>query len=120
MSKKGDFNQLIGQKIVAFGSPPTDDQCKNYYIGTDNFDYTLIIDDDHCGCNDSWAYLQTADLLQIANQEIIDIEEESDSYGAEIKIITKENFGTIRIVHEQNGYYGFCYDLVKSEKSDNY
>lgn len=120
MSKKGDFNQLIGQKIVAFGSPPTDRETKDYYIGTDKYDYNLLIDDDNCGCNDSWAYLKSADLLQIANQEIIDIEEESDSYGATVKIITKDNFGTLIIVHDQNGYYGFSYDLVQSEKSDNY
>ena len=120
MSKKGDFNQLIGQKIVAFGSAPIDNKTKDYYIGTDKFDYTLLIDDDNCGCNDSWAFLQSADLLAIANQEIIDIEEESNSYGATIKIFTKDNFGTLIIIHEQNGYYGFSYDLVQIEKSDNY
>jgi len=120
MSKKGQFDQLIGQKIVAFGSPPTDNRFKNYYIGTDKFDYNLILDDDSDGGNDSWAFLQSADLISIANQEIIDIEEVSDSYGATIKIFTKDNFGTITIVHEQNGYYGFSYDLIPSEKSDNY
>lgn len=120
MSKRGDFNQLIGQKIVAFGSPPTDSETKDYYIGTDKYDYNLLIDDDNCGCNDSWAYLKSVDLLPIANQEIIKIEENSNSYGAEIKIFTSNNIGFLFIQHDQNGYYGFSYDLVLSEKSDNY
>lgn len=119
MSKRGQFDQLIGQKIVAFDKPPTDNQCKNYYIGTDKFDYNLIIDDDHCGCNDSWAYLKFVDLLPIANQEIIKIEESSDANGAIIKIFTNENIASLIIQHDQNGYYGFCYDLIQYKKDEN-
>lgn len=111
--KKLGFDILKGQKIISYNKWENGD--KSWDFETSERKYNLYIDDDGCGCNDSNAYIDDIqDLDSILNQEIIEIDEESDPYGARIKLKTQENECLIVINHDQNGYYGFSYQLFES------
>lgn len=52
-------------------------------------------------------------LDAIAGKEIVAVNEESDSYAAEIKLRTADGSEcVINITHDQNGYYGYSYELL--------
>ncbi len=111
--KKLGFDILKGQKIISFENWSEGD--KSWNFSTENHKYNLHIEDDGCGCNDSNAYINyIQDLDKILNQEIIEVDEGSDSYGANITLKTRENECFIVITHDQNGYYGFSYELFES------
>lgn len=111
--KKLGFDILKGQKIISF--EPWSNGDKGWYFNTESQRYYLEIDDDGCGCNDSNAYINyIQDLDKILNQEIIEVDEGSDSYGANITLKTRENECFIVINHDHNGYYGFSYELFES------
>lgn len=109
--KKQDFNQLIGKKIIAIFEWISGDQ--SLVIVTDSGVFNLNIEDESWGCNDSHAYLHgIVGIESVLNQEITGVEERSESYGAEIKLIAATGTCTIDIQHDHNGYYGFSYDLT--------
>lgn len=114
-SKKLGFDVLKGQKIVSFEKWENGD--KTWDFQTNERKYNLYIDDESCGCNDSNAYIDfIQNLDKILNQEIIEVIEDCESYGAEITLKTRENSCVIQINHDHNGYYGFSYELLELPK----
>lgn len=108
--KKQGFDILKGQRIMSYEQ--WDNEAQYFNFQTENKNYCLNIEDDSYGCNDSHAYLSSINNIDnILNQEIIEVTEESDSYGAEITLRTRENACVIQIVHDHNGYYGFSYEV---------
>lgn len=112
MAKKLGFDELKGKRINT--ADKWDEGDKSWTLHTDNGDYELQIDDDGCGGNDSNAFLSdVCGLDAIAGKEIVAVDEESDSYGARIKLRTADSSECIiNIVHDHNGYYGFSYELL--------
>jgi hypothetical protein len=112
MSKKLAMDQLVGKRIVS--ADKWEDAHKSWALRTDAGNYTLQIEDDGYGGNDSHAWLSgVASLDTITGKTIARVEEESNGYGAEIKLHTEDGaVCVLKITHEQNGYYGFCYELV--------
>ena len=112
MEKKLGFDELKGKRINAADKWEVGD--KSWTLHSDGGIYELQIDDDGCGCNDSNAFLSgVRGLDAIAGREIVAVDEESDSYAAEIKLRTADGSEcVINITHEQNGYYGFSYELL--------
>lgn len=112
MYKKLSFDELKGKRILDAAHWTHGD--KSWLLRTDAGDYELRIDDDGCGCNDSNAFLSgVSNLGALLGQEIVDVSEEADDYAAEIKLrATNGAECVINITHEQNGYYGYSYELV--------
>ena len=109
---KQDFSQLIGKTIQSINN--WDEGDKSFSFVADGESYNLNIDDDGCGCNDSNAFLESISGIEnIIGKKIISVEEDSDSFGALIILKTESDVCSIVITHEQNGYYGFAYDLHK-------
>lgn len=112
MNKKLGFDELIGKRLLSAEAWESGDT--SWLLHTDAGDYLLDIEDDGCGGNDSHAFLSGVSGLDAVKGEIIaSVDEDSDAYGAEAKL----HAGTgktciINITHEQNGYYGFAYELV--------
>jgi len=107
------FDVLKGSVILSVGSHAQGD--KTWIIHTNNGTYELWIDDDGCGgCNDSYAFLESVDGIEnIIGKTITNVDDKSNSYSATIKLMSDEAYCTIKIIHEQNGYYGFSYQLIK-------
>ena len=106
------FDVLKGSVILSVGSHAQGD--KTWIIHTNNGTYELWIDDDSCGCNDSNAFLNSVDGIDnIIGKVITSVDDDSDSYSATIKLMADDTCCTINIIHEQNGYYGFSYQLIK-------
>lgn len=110
--KKLGFDELKDKRILSVDQWTRGD--KSWTLHTDAGDYELFIDDDGCGGNDSNAFLSEVNGLDtMLNQEIVAVEENADSYGAEIKLNGANGAQcVINIIHEQNGYYGFSYELI--------
>jgi len=112
MNKKLGFDELIGKRLLSAEAWESGD--KSWLMHTDAGDYRLEIEDEGCGGNDSHAYLSGVSGMDDVRGEVIaSVEEESDGYGAEVRLRTvagKTCF--INITHEQNGYYGFAYELI--------
>lgn len=110
--KQLGFDELIGKIINTADKWDVGD--KSWVLHCDVGDYELEIDDDGYGGNDSNAFLSGVyGLDRIIGKEIIAASEDSDSYGAEIKLQTVDDSECIiNITHEQNGYYGFCFELI--------
>jgi hypothetical protein len=110
MNKKLGFDELIGKRLLSPSAWENGD--KSWLLHTDAGDYRLEIEDD--GCNDSNAFLSdVSGLDEVKGKIIARVEEDSDAYGAEVKLHTSAGKTcVINITHEQNGYYGFCYELI--------
>lgn len=110
------FDELIGKKILSFNEWSKGDGAWSFK--TDSGDYTLKIDDEGYGCNDSHAFLESIVGLEgILNQTILKVDEVSHggSSGETITLETAHGNCVIEIIHEHNGYYGFSYELVKNK-----
>jgi hypothetical protein len=109
--KKLGFDELKGKRILSVN--PWDVGDKFWTIQTDGGPYNLLIEDDGCGGNDSNAFLSHVSGMEaILGQPITEVSEESDGYGAVIELgIANGQKCVITIIHEQNGYYGFSYEL---------
>lgn len=109
--KKRSFDEVKGQTILS--SNPYEGYYWNFR--TNCGDYTLQVDDEGYGCNDSHAYISAISGLEaIIDKEIVNVEESSNSDEAEIKLYTADgSVCVINIIHDHNGYYGFSYELVK-------
>lgn len=112
MENKLGFDELKGKRINAADKWDVGD--KSWTLYSDGGNYELQIDDDDRGFNDSNAFLSgVRGLDAIVGREIVAVDEESDSYGAEIKLRTADGSEcVINITHKQNGYYGFSYELL--------
>jgi len=112
MNKKPGFDGLIGKRLLSAEAWENGD--KSWLLRTDAGDYRLEIDDDVCGCNDSNAFLSgVSGLDDVKGEVIVSVDEDSDAYGAEAKLHTAAGKTcVINITHEQNGYYGFAYELI--------
>ncbi len=109
--KKLSIDALIGQTIKK--AEFDKDSCVLFM--KDGSSYGIDLQDDSCGCNDSYAYFGEIQLSDIIGKKIVSaIESNSDSYGAVFVIKTKNAEGTIQVIHEHNGYYGWGYELHKS------
>ncbi len=116
--KKLSIDTIVGQiiKKVEFS--------KDFCLLTmkDGSKYNIDLQDDGSGTgNDSYAFFGEIDLGQIINRKIVAAKEDSDSYGGILTIETrawgsetKNPKGTIQIIHSHNGYYGWGYELFKS------
>jgi hypothetical protein len=110
--KKLGFDILKGATILSTGSWSKGDQ--EWLLVTSAGTYRLFIEDNGVGGNDSHAYLDSVNgLVNIIGQPIVEVTEESDSYGAVVTLTAANDANcTIVIVHDHNGYYGFSYELV--------
>ena len=108
---KLEFKDLIGKRIISASSWEHGD--KEWKICTDNWDYTLQIDDDSCGgLNDSWACISSiTGFKNIIDKVITRVHESANSYSAEITLFAQDSICSIDIIHQHNGYYGFSYIL---------
>ncbi len=110
--KKLSIDALIGQVIKKV----TYDKNNCVLTMKDGTKYDIRLEDDGGGTgNDSYAYFSAVALTSILHRKIISAEETNDdSYGAVFVIKTKNAEGAIVITHEHNGYYGWSYELFKS------
>ncbi len=113
--KKQGFDILKGQTIVSFHIWEQPNY-KAASFKTTTHKYNLEITDEGAGGNDSDAYLESITGGEsIIGQEIVEVTEESDNYGAIIKLITDNSKCVITIIHDHNGYYGFDYEVCECE-----
>lgn len=105
--KKTECAALIGLTIQSF--TPFDSYLS--IVLSDDKVICLTLDDDG-PFNDSYAYLGKIDIEEIIGEKIVSADEKDwDSYGGTILLKTARNTGTIEILHDHNGYYGFGYDI---------
>lgn len=105
-----DIDIIIGSIINSYVlSDP-----KTCILTTNNGNYTILVDDDSCGGNDSYAWVDKVKIDNIIGQKIIKAyHKDRDNCGVILIIETELQEGFIEIIHEHNGYYGFSYEVVK-------
>lgn len=105
--KKTECTALIGLTIQSYTS-----ENDLYMVLSDGRKISVDLDDDGAGGNDSHAYFGKIDIDDIIGEKIISADEHNfDNCGGTIILKTTRNTGTIEIVHDHNGYYGFAYDI---------
>jgi hypothetical protein len=110
--KKLDINELVGFTIKSFDKAGD----KELIILTEqSSEFRIILEDDWCGCNDSYASFQEIKLDGILGQKIISATEQNhpSKDGAFLIIETDNGTGSIEMVHDSNGYYGWGYEIFK-------
>lgn len=112
--KYNGFAILQGHRIHSFTylAKPNAGELK---METSIGNFHLSISDDGYGGNDSHAFLsEVIGLNTVLHSPIEKIEEDADKWGATIKLHDSHgNEAVVKIVHEQNGYYGFGYSLER-------
>lgn len=106
--KKTECTALIGLTIKGYVST----KHGLLILLSDNREISIDLSDDSDGGNDSHAFFGEIDLADIVGETILSADEKDwDSYGGTILLKTARNTGTIEIIHDHNGYYGFSYDI---------
>ncbi len=109
MDKKLSIDSLVGQAIIGYSS---DDYSITLNLA-DGRTCQIVLEDEGYGGNDSRVSFGKIDLSAIVLQLILETEESDKStFGAILKLSTKRNQGSIEIIHEHNGYYGWGYELI--------
>ncbi len=112
--KKLGIDSLVGKVITSYKFDKGD--FDGELSGGETFG--ILLEDDSCGCNDSYAYFGKCDLNNLIGHVITAAEESSGSFnndGCVLKLKAGEFEGFIEIVHEHNGYYGFSYEVYITE-----